>query len=94
MTLEDQTIAHSPEVEINLRTVSENKTHPLWLTLEGDMSQNILERYLKFGPDAEEFIKEFREGDKVIVIEYGGDVLAVYGPLEEEKLYIYPKKEE
>jgi len=89
MALRDKTIASSTPVSVNIetvmgkRTVSDNNEVPYRLSLPG-VHPSV---GFSLGEDGKEFFKGIQEGDQLIVIRSGNSIKAIYGPLQEGRLY-------
>lgn len=47
---------------------------------------------IPLGPDGKDFASRLYKGDHIIVIRRGQEVLAFYGPIQDDKLYV-PKRD-
>ncbi len=89
MGLRDKTIASSTPLGVSIetvtgkRTISNDSEKPYRLCLPGVHPS----AGFSIGEDGKEFFERIQEGDQLIVIRSGDSVKAVYGPLEEGRLY-------
>lgn len=87
MVLEDQTLASSHALSVNIETIEEIQLHVgcvYELIIAGRGQDDSI--HLNH-PDAERFIRELNDGDKILVIQSGKRIKAIYGPLQEDRLY-------
>lgn len=91
MTLEDKSIAHSPSLSIDILTVnsiddrSPEKGYELLISGTGGRLG------IPIGKDGREFVEGLQAGTKIMVVTEGNETIAVYGPVDEDRMYLYPR---
>ena len=85
----DGAIAYSSSVEVRLENVASFAVMPPTLMIIRPKVEELRFRTINFYEDsAIEFVKRFREGNRIITIKENDKNVAVYGPIDENKLYI------
>lgn len=93
MALEDRTIAVSPRLTVNVRTVVSREDEGGSLTLQGNHRQpgpgpeDTSQRYYIYGEPKRDFIKGLKRGDQVLTVEIDYNLMAIYGPLTSDNFY-------
>lgn len=83
MALDDCVLAFSPEVKIKLATVSIGDAEGTSLILPAVIHYFMGQENI----GVRSFVQRLKAGDQVLVVEYGGKVVAMSGPVNEENLY-------
>ncbi|MEK6847962.1 MAG: hypothetical protein AABX50_02465 [Nanoarchaeota archaeon] len=90
MTLEDRTLLFSPGMKVSVRSVKTFWNKVLILRAESkDPSRETEGEVYTVERGVSDFLRgTIKPGDKILLIQYDGKVKAIYGPINEEHLYV------
>ena len=88
MPLEDQTLVSSQAIKVSLKTIADVMDNMIIFDKEEEDTSDVQGHFYWLPKELSDFAMRFRDGNsRVLVVEEGGKIKAMYGPVDGNNLY-------